>query len=705
MAFDPKQPIHEGRFALALSQERKERGLDLAAGSVIHFNPADHPRDLLGQFKAALEGMPDGARMKLPDGTEVKKSPKGNSFYVKGDTTHGRKTGLRSGGHNVDIATQIAVGHSAQAQHPASVGGTTQHSPFDPQGLNSWVDKNHGQPGGGGGKKPPASKPPTAAGGGDKPWENWTPEESKLLDSLREVDPAAADDVRNGQATPAQKRKLVKELEDPAASYGPAGAAMAAKLKGDQPGNTGGHFADTAKGLGDVTPDPSKPKYDVKIGNAVHTVEKDGQGAVVSVGGKDTKFASHDAAVAHLKAKKEAFDHSAPALASQLAALENGKSLDLPDGTKIEKVGLRHGVGMAQKYRVHKPGEKNNRFTGEGVFLKGQEKEAAAYAAGGGGNPPKPPRPTAAGGDEPGAGGGEPVEKHGAYSIHKSGDQFEVHHSKHGAVGGAPSLQEARNLIEDSGGKLTKGTRPEDKLTPELKKEHTRLQRLTEAHWKPDIDQRWQALHDFEDKHGLPSTKLSPGGSSPAGSSGKRFEDGTEGTLVAEHIDKMKTGDSFAIGHPEGDPDWTVAKTGDSEWTVDDGSGRPMTAGSTGELLDTLGYDSSQIAETDPGTPEFEKQAGELTDYLDEQVHAFVDNTEGYEIGLPEGEDIDLSNPEHRRLLEDHMVESFSHNDLSEWEGIVSDESPDQVTLTDGTVIKLTLDGVEVSEPKQGKRD
>lgn len=42
------------------------------------------------------------------------------------------------------------------------------------------------------------------------------------------------------------------------------------------------------------------------------------------------------------------------------------------------------------------------------------------------------------------------VEKHGAYSIHKGMDvPFVVVHSEHGEVGGAPDLQEARNLIAE----------------------------------------------------------------------------------------------------------------------------------------------------------------------------------------------------------------------------------------------------------------
>lgn len=59
------------------------------------------------------------------------------------------------------------------------------------------------------------------------------------------------------------------------------------------------------------------------------------------------------------------------------------------------------------------------------------------------------------------------VETHGAHAIHAvhDGDApfFEVHHQTLGVVGGAPDLQEARNLIEDMGGRLK---RTSGKLKP-----------------------------------------------------------------------------------------------------------------------------------------------------------------------------------------------------------------------------------------------
>ena len=49
----------------------------------------------------------------------------------------------------------------------------------------------------------------------------------------------------------------------------------------------------------------------------------------------------------------------------------------------------------------------------------------------------------------------DPLQVHGVYSIHQGDDvPCEVHHRSHGAVGGAPSLQDARNLIDEMGGRL-----------------------------------------------------------------------------------------------------------------------------------------------------------------------------------------------------------------------------------------------------------
>jgi hypothetical protein len=62
------------------------------------------------------------------------------------------------------------------------------------------------------------------------------------------------------------------------------------------------------------------------------------------------------------------------------------------------------------------------------------------------------------------------TEVHGAYTINETADgTYEVTHKTRGPVGGAPDLQEARNLITDAGGRLKqeqpKATDPSDPYT------------------------------------------------------------------------------------------------------------------------------------------------------------------------------------------------------------------------------------------------
>lgn len=91
----------------------------------------------------------------------------------------------------------------------------------------------------------------------------------------------------------------------------------------------------------------------------------------------------------------------------------------------------------------------------------------------------------------------------------------------------------------------------------------------------------------------------------PGGAGGKRFssdgKNGIESADVAKHLDSMKTGDSFKIQDPEGGDDWTVTKNGESDWTVDDGSGRPFQAGSRDEALEHLGLDPQLAQEQGAG--------------------------------------------------------------------------------------------------------
>lgn len=93
----------------------------------------------------------------------------------------------------------------------------------------------------------------------------------------------------------------------------------------------------------------------------------------------------------------------------------------------------------------------------------------------------------------------------------------------------------------------------------------------------------------------IDSGDIKPGGS---GFQGKRFGADTEGAAVADHLNVMEDGDSFAIEDAEeAGRDWTVTKTGDGQYRVDDGSGRPFEAGSDRELMDTIGFDPDLAAE------------------------------------------------------------------------------------------------------------
>lgn len=124
---DPTQPLNQGVFSLALTQERKARGLPLNLSIV--FRPEDHPRDLKGQFKKALGSLKPGQSLDLPDGTSVLRNPGGNDgmdFKVvsKGGETLGEH-------NNPDRAAERALHHSATSKHKDSLGGPVNHRDTD----------------------------------------------------------------------------------------------------------------------------------------------------------------------------------------------------------------------------------------------------------------------------------------------------------------------------------------------------------------------------------------------------------------------------------------------------------------------------------------------------------------------------------------------------------------------------------------------
>lgn len=120
MAFSLNQTIDQGKYALALAQERRARGLSLA----IQFDPKKHPRDLKGRFREVLGGLKGGESVDLPDGTRVTKE--GGSFNVS-------RKGV-SGGANIrsaDAAADEAILQSARSRDPQSIGGTGSFNSVD----------------------------------------------------------------------------------------------------------------------------------------------------------------------------------------------------------------------------------------------------------------------------------------------------------------------------------------------------------------------------------------------------------------------------------------------------------------------------------------------------------------------------------------------------------------------------------------------
>lgn len=61
--------LDHGAFALHLSLERTR--LDLSVGTIFHFDPSEHPRDLLGRFKDAVAKLGDGESLTLQDRSKV----------------------------------------------------------------------------------------------------------------------------------------------------------------------------------------------------------------------------------------------------------------------------------------------------------------------------------------------------------------------------------------------------------------------------------------------------------------------------------------------------------------------------------------------------------------------------------------------------------------------------------------------------------
>lgn len=77
-----------------LAQKRQGDGLDLA---IFKWDPAKHPRNLLGQFREVLKTMDNGDAMELPDGTTIQKNGVGKyrRFNVHGGKSGEIKQNLR----------------------------------------------------------------------------------------------------------------------------------------------------------------------------------------------------------------------------------------------------------------------------------------------------------------------------------------------------------------------------------------------------------------------------------------------------------------------------------------------------------------------------------------------------------------------------------------------------------------------------------
>ncbi len=142
---DGDAEIDEGRFMLAIQHERATRGiplagltearLDLSLGDddtlsmgIINFDPAEHPRDLKGQFRKTIGGLSVGESAKLPDGTTVRSLDGG---YKIGDT---KVTSARE-------AADTALNRSAKSDDPRSVGGAKKYANASQVETTAQLDK------------------------------------------------------------------------------------------------------------------------------------------------------------------------------------------------------------------------------------------------------------------------------------------------------------------------------------------------------------------------------------------------------------------------------------------------------------------------------------------------------------------------------------------------------------------------------------
>lgn len=93
------------------------------------FDPKLHPRDRLGQFRDVLSALRPGEKVRLPDGTAVRRlhRPSGNRGYhvsPVGDFTDPDKGELAI---KPEQAAEVALNFSAQKVHPRAVGGTVRY--------------------------------------------------------------------------------------------------------------------------------------------------------------------------------------------------------------------------------------------------------------------------------------------------------------------------------------------------------------------------------------------------------------------------------------------------------------------------------------------------------------------------------------------------------------------------------------------------
>lgn len=101
------------------------------AGATEEFDPRLHPRDRRGRFRRVLSQLKQGATVRLPDGTSVTAGKRyskyanargaGREYVVRG--ADGSRTVALDG----DEAATAALGASARAAHPASIGGETRY--------------------------------------------------------------------------------------------------------------------------------------------------------------------------------------------------------------------------------------------------------------------------------------------------------------------------------------------------------------------------------------------------------------------------------------------------------------------------------------------------------------------------------------------------------------------------------------------------